>query len=142
MGDPPPLYVYEARLLRVVSGSSLDAIVDHGFGVFTSHSLDLAGVVAPSKGEPGFEEIQRALCMALASSGNTFVIRVLGRSNRSGAWSVALWTIEGAYVNEAIAEFVAEFVADASWEQGMASQVGNPGPALLLDMLEMRSRDA
>ena len=138
MVDPPPLYVYEARLLRVVSGNSIDAIVDQGFGVFTSHALGLAGVVAPSKGEPGFEEAHRALCMALASSGNTFVIRVIRRGHGRAHWEVALWTNEGTYLNEAIADFIAE----APWEQGMASQVGNPGPALLLDMLEMRSRDA
>lgn len=51
-----PMYEYRAKIINVVDGDTVDAVIDLGFRVTTTQRLRLARVDTPERGQPKFEE--------------------------------------------------------------------------------------
>lgn len=50
------MYEYKARVVNVVDGDTVDAVIDLGFKVATTHRLRLDRIDTPEKGQPGHQE--------------------------------------------------------------------------------------
>jgi endonuclease YncB( thermonuclease family) len=66
--DRAHLWQYRARLVRVIDGDTLVALVDTGFYGRQEVHLRLAGVNAPELHQPGGREAEQALAGALISN--------------------------------------------------------------------------
>ena len=55
------MYVYKAKLDRVVDGDTLDAIIDLGFDITVHKRIRLAGINAPESRTRDLEEKKRGL---------------------------------------------------------------------------------
>lgn len=53
------MYQYNARIVYVVDGDTVDALVDLGFGNFTKKRLRLYGIDTPERGKPGYNEAKQ-----------------------------------------------------------------------------------
>lgn len=50
------MYEYKARVVNVVDGDTVDAVIDLGFKVAVSQRLRLDRIDTPERGEPGYLE--------------------------------------------------------------------------------------
>ncbi|MEP4203737.1 MAG: thermonuclease family protein [Parvibaculum sp.] len=61
------LYLYAAKVTRIIDGDTIVADIDLGFDVWRhDERLRLAGVQTPEKNEPGFSESSNALADRIA----------------------------------------------------------------------------
>lgn len=68
-----PMYEYNAKIVNVVDGDTVDAVVDLGFKIQTAQRLRLNGIDTPERGQPGFEEAKSFVTSAI--NGKNVVIR-------------------------------------------------------------------
>jgi micrococcal nuclease len=56
-----PMYQYKAKLIRVVDGDTVDALIDCGFSTFKKERIRLYGIDAPESRTRDKEEKERGL---------------------------------------------------------------------------------
>lgn len=62
------MYTYEAEVVRIIDGDTIEVIIDLGFKVFWKTKIRLAGIDAPEKGTAAGAVAVDALRFMIASS--------------------------------------------------------------------------
>ena len=103
---PTEIFVYRARLVRVVDGDTCDLTVDVGFHMTTTQRFRLLGIDTPEMNAADPKERERAVAATQALTGmltgaGTGDWPLLVRTQKSdsfGRWLAEIWG-EGAVVN-------------------------------------------
>lgn len=91
-------YVYEATVVRVVDGDTVDLDVDLGFHVRVRERFRLNGIDTPERGQDGFEEATNRLKELL---GDECVVES-HKTGKFGRWLGILRTPDGVNVNDVL----------------------------------------
>lgn len=101
MTAPTQQYVYDAQVVNVVDGDTVDMVIQLGFLVSSAHRMRLADVNAPEVHGP-----TRAAGLAATAfvrerlQGKAVLIQSM-KSDSFGRWLVRIW-IDGACFNDAL----------------------------------------
>lgn len=102
------LYYYDATVLRVVDGDTIDLSCDLGFRVGKRDRFRLYGINAPERGQTGWAEANAAL-QAMLPVGERVTIRTYHPTTRDpadkyGRWLATVLTGDGLDVNQAMVD--------------------------------------
>lgn len=61
------MYQYNAKLIKVIDGDTVDVAIDVGFDISIKHRLRMQGINAPERGADGYEAARAALFEATAN---------------------------------------------------------------------------
>jgi micrococcal nuclease len=79
------MYVYGARVLRVVDGDTIDTLVDLGFGITLMQRIRLLGINCPEHGTPEGDAATAYTTAWVAEHGPEFTLRtVLDKREKFG----------------------------------------------------------
>lgn len=95
-------YRYRARITRVIDGDTVDAVIDVGFRILTTHRLHLLGVDAPElNGQDSTmrERAVQARAWMQEQVLNKEIIVETHKSDSFGRWLGVLY-VDGVNVNE------------------------------------------
>jgi len=82
------MYEYNAIVVRVVDGDTVDLIVDLGFRMTTIQRFRLLGIDTPERGKPGFTEATNRMKELLAPGYGKIVTT---KADSFGRWLVTIW---------------------------------------------------
>lgn len=90
-----PNYTYEATVLRIVDGDTVDLNIDTGFRGSRVERMRLYGIDTPERGQPGYAEATAYLAK-LIPVGSSVVIQsfkptMLPRQDSFGRWLVVIY---------------------------------------------------
>jgi micrococcal nuclease len=68
-----PAYRYRARIVNVVDGDTVDAVIDVGFDITVTKRLRLLGIDTPERGQAGYQEAREALAAEVLNQEVTIV---------------------------------------------------------------------
>lgn len=97
-------YFYQAKVLSVVDGDTIDVELDLGFNTFTKQRLRLLGFNTPERGQPGFELATTYLKNHLANHQNSLLVNTTKRDS-FGRWLAHLYGKDGFDINADMAAF-------------------------------------
>lgn len=91
-------FTYNAKVVEVVDGDTLDAVIDLGFGVMLKHRLRLKDVHAAESGTP--KGVEHARLLGVLFPRGTPVTIQTKRSDMYGRYEAQVW-VGGVDANEA-----------------------------------------
>lgn len=94
------MYQYEATLLRVIDGDTVDLLVDLGCDISIKMRCRLFGINTPERGQPGYLEANNALTSLL--EGTPLIVETIkDRKEKYGRYLVHIWQqeLEGESIN-------------------------------------------
>lgn len=100
------MYTYEAKLLKVVDGDTVDLRIDLGFKVFTEQRFRLLGINAPEthSKDPSEKAMGKAamdyLKSLLAGEGQLKVVTSLDKQEKYGRFLAVITNGSGEIVND------------------------------------------
>lgn len=94
-----PIRTFEyCEVINVVDGDTLDAVVDAGFSIKTTHRFRLARINTPEKGQPGFKEATDFLRERVLNKPCTLVSQKIDKYGRFLADII----VDGVNINDAL----------------------------------------
>jgi micrococcal nuclease len=82
------MYKYQANLIKVIDGDTVDLSVDLGFYIFAKIRFRLAYINTPERGQEGFKEASNRLTELLT---NQSIIVESSKSDKYGRWLGTLY---------------------------------------------------
>lgn len=67
------MFEYRAFCTRVIDGDTVEVTIDLGFKIFHGHSVRLAGLDTPERGQPGYDEAKSFVSGCI--SGKSIILR-------------------------------------------------------------------
>ncbi len=86
------MWTYEARVMRIIDGDTIDVMIDVGFSQFTKQRLRLNFIDTPERGQEGFTEATNHLKLSIPP-GRMIIIRSV-KKDSFGRWLATLWLSE------------------------------------------------
>ena len=87
------MYEYEAVVMRVIDGDTVDLKVDLGFRTFKEDRFRLMGINAPDNENPDGKKAATLHLLSLIPLGsNVFIITDKNRTEKYGRWLATIWT--------------------------------------------------
>ena len=104
---PAQLWVYRARLERVIDGDTLDVTIDCGFHGFRTERLRLLGVNTPERkgatraaGDEALRFVQTWLGLAAVAAGGAWPLVIqTEKADAFGRFLATVWGVDGACLN-------------------------------------------
>lgn len=95
MTEPLPVYRYEAVVIRVVDGDTVDLSVDLGLRVRTTDRFRLYGINAPERWETGVGTAATNHLRELLSTGDTIIVDThRDAKDKYGRWLATIYVGE------------------------------------------------
>ena len=109
------MYEYKAKLIKVVDGDTVDAMIDCGFSVFRKERIRLEGINAPESRTRDKKEKKRGLAAKarlkelIKEGKNQFIVRTsIDKKGKYGRWLGEIWFEEECINDWLITEGLAE----------------------------------
>ena len=80
------MYNYEATVLKIVDGDTVDVTIDLGFGIHTSQRIRLAGIDAPERFTNEGKAAKQWLIQTLVKYNMEIVVTVEKKTGKYGRW--------------------------------------------------------
>ena len=96
----PELYNYNAVVIKVVDGDTVDLNVDCGFNIWHKIRTRLIGINAPERGQTGWHEANEHLRLLLPIDTPCVVQTYKTAGDKYGRWLATIFNSDGINVNE------------------------------------------
>lgn len=103
--SPTVNYTYNASVVRVVDGDTVDVLIDLGFHVFTKQRLRMRDVFAAERGEPNYHRHTDNLKRLLPENSKCVLSTSKDTTDKYGRYVAVVWVVDN-NINETQQAFI------------------------------------